>query len=164
MKELAQYRKGSEQEATGSPNEFFPVKQVYLEKLREEIGSIPEGLEKFWIENGYGFLQEASSGGRPSNFTNMFLAPSTIADYLKKKRYRRHLIQDEETAIPFFTGDDDIFLGYVANGPRAGSVVTYGPDRAVVSNSIEDLVRGLLHDPEFYVKEGAVPSQTRWLV
>lgn len=164
MKELAQYLKTSEQEATGAHNELFPVKETYLEKLRDVIGSIPRGLEEFWAENGYGYLQQASTGGRPSNFANMLLSPSTIASYLGKSRYRKHFDNDGEISIPFFQADDDILLGYVANGPRVGAIVTYGTDRAIVTNSIQEFVQGLLVDPEFYLKENVVPSQTRWLV
>jgi antitoxin YxxD len=134
------------------PNVFYPVTDAEIATSEQRLGyELPQQLQTFHREVGYGFFKSSSPESRGSeyNYINRFLAPSQVADLL--------LGNDEEVMpsegfddgeIPFFEVGDRLYLVLRPNSSHSAQVCWPYGDK--VSDDLIEFTERLALNPRCY--------------
>jgi len=149
---LVKYKVASDQEQDmniGRPwkHLFIPVEPFELLEAENELGyRLPEELDNFYLEIGYGFFHNNSD----KDF-NRFLSPDVLVEInLRQNEYEFDPdldIYDEDDKIIFFQVNEGVFLTIEKSTNSSVSPIYYIKDK--VADSLKDFLIEYDKDPNY---------------
>jgi hypothetical protein len=134
--------------STDSKHVFYPVAIKDIIESESRLGFLlPDELDEFYKEIGYGFLNHRDKRG---NF-NRFLPPASVADInLRADPYKNDPdleAYDDPTKIIFFELSEGLYLTIDKDETKNQSPVYYFEDK--IADSIADFIKKYEKNPDF---------------
>lgn len=117
---------------------FIPVQPFELLEAESELGyRLPEELDKFYLEIGYGFFHNNSN-----KYFNIFLPPDVLVEInLRKDEYEFDPdldLYDNPDRVIFFQVNEGVFLTMDKSSNKGTSSIYYITDK--IADSLKDFL------------------------